>query len=88
MGEIESVLNEHPDVKACAVIAREDQPNDKRLVAYIVSAEPSPVASGVLREFLRQKLPDYMLPSAFIGLDKLPLTPNGKLDRKALAGAR
>ncbi|MFH0341941.1 MAG: amino acid adenylation domain-containing protein, partial [Chromatiales bacterium] len=84
LGEIESVLNEHPDVKVCAVIAREDQPNDKRLVAYIVSAEPPPVASGVLRESLRQKLPDYMLPSAFIGLDKLPLTPNGKLDRKAL----
>ena len=84
LGEIESVLNEHPAVKACVVIAREDQPNDKRLVAYTVSAETPPVASGVLREFLRQKLPDYMLPSAFIGLDKLPLTPNGKLDRKAL----
>ena len=84
LGEIESVLNEHPTVKACVVIAREDQPNDKRLVAYTVSAETPRVASGVLREFLRQKLPDYMLPSAFIGLDKLPLTPSGKLDRKAL----
>jgi amino acid adenylation domain-containing protein len=82
LGEIEAVLNEHPEVKACAVLASEDQAQDKRLVAYIVP--DSSTAPQDLRGFLRQKLPDYMLPSAFIALDKLPLTANGKLDRKAL----
>ncbi|MGH8718630.1 MAG: non-ribosomal peptide synthetase, partial [Burkholderiales bacterium] len=84
LGEIESVLNRHPKVKACAVLARDDTPGDKRLVAYIVLDENAPAASGDLRDFLRRKLPDYMLPSAFVFLDTLPFTANGKVDRRAL----
>ena len=84
LGEIETALNEHPDIKACAVLARDDTPGDRRLVAYIVPDENALAASADLRDFLRRKLPDYMLPSAFIVLAQLPLTPSGKLDRRAL----
>ena len=84
LGEIEAVLAKHPDVKACAVLARDDTPGDKRLVAYIVADENAPAASADLRAFLRRKLPDYMLPSAFIVLEQLPVTPSGKLDYRAL----
>jgi amino acid adenylation domain-containing protein/non-ribosomal peptide synthase protein (TIGR01720 family) len=84
LGEIESVLGRHPTVRETVVIAREDVPGDKRLVAYVVAShEPTPTFSE-LRSFLKEKLPDYMIPSAFVYLDSLPLTPNGKLDRRAL----
>jgi amino acid adenylation domain-containing protein len=83
LGEIEEVLNQHPDVPTSVVIAREDTPGDKRLVAYLTS-RTGPLRAADLREFLRTKLPDYMVPSAFVTLDALPLTPNGKVDRKAL----
>jgi acyl carrier protein len=82
-GEIEAKLAEHPQVKEAVVIAREDNPGDKRLVAYIVSGDTVTTTSE-LRSFLKQKLPDYMVPSAFVTLESLPLTPNGKIDRRAL----
>ncbi|MBW4546343.1 MAG: amino acid adenylation domain-containing protein [Symplocastrum torsivum CPER-KK1] len=84
LGELESTLLQHPSVRETAVIAREDIPSDKRLVAYIVpNPEQTPTIDG-LRRFLKQKLPDYMVPSAFVLLNTLPLTPNGKVDRRAL----
>ena len=84
LGEIEAVLSQHPAVLQTVVIAREDVPGDQRLVAYLVpNQEPAPRISD-LRRFLKQKLPDYMVPSAFVILKALPLTPNGKVDRRAL----
>ena len=108
LGEIEAALSQHPDVSQTVVIAREDVPGDKRLVAYVVShlTPQTPDRSKCLREsdgkaiaklhtenisvgndlrnFLKQKLPDYMVPSSFVFLNTLPLTPNGKVDRRAL----
>jgi amino acid adenylation domain-containing protein len=84
LGEIESVLNQHPDVENSVVTVREDKPNDQRLVAYIVNKSQSEIDHLKLRSFLQDKLPSYMLPTAFVILNKLPLTPNGKVDRKAL----
>jgi amino acid adenylation domain-containing protein len=82
-GEISSVLREHPAVREALVVAREDVPGDKRLVAYLVpSSGPLTVESP--RAFLQQRLPAHMVPSAFVILEALPLTPNGKVDRKAL----
>jgi acyl carrier protein len=84
LGEIETTLADHPAVKEAAVIAREDTAGDKRLTAYVVfEGEPGP-ASAELRAFLKERLPDYMVPSAFVFLEMLPLTANGKVDRKAL----
>jgi hypothetical protein len=83
LGEIESVLRQHPGVRENVVLAREDSPGDKRLVAYIVASDRQPEINE-LRDFLKRKLPDYMVPSAFVLLDCLPLTPNGKVDRRAL----
>ena len=83
LGEIEAVLSQHPQVQKTVVIAREYQPGNKRLVAYFVSNSEQ-LISDELRSFLKTKLPDYMVPSAFVQLDKLPLTPNGKVDRCAL----
>ena len=86
LGEIEAVLSQHPAVQQTVVIAWEDTPADKRLVAYLVKTMPSEqeLAIADLRSFLKEKLPDYMVPSAFVILDALPLTPNGKVDRRAL----
>jgi thioesterase domain-containing protein/acyl carrier protein len=83
IGEIESVLCQHPGIAEVTVIAREDKPGDRRLVAYFVPGTGEPNA-GQLRDFLKATLPDYMIPAAFVPLESLPLTPNGKVDRKAL----
>jgi amino acid adenylation domain-containing protein len=83
LGEIETVLNTHPQIQQTVVIAIEDIPGNKRLVAYVVKSDDS-ITTYHLREFLQQKLPEYMVPSTFVTLDTIPLTPNGKIDKKAL----
>jgi amino acid adenylation domain-containing protein/FkbM family methyltransferase len=84
LGEIEVSLSRHPAVSSNVVIAREDSPGDKRLAAYVVLQPEQTATAFELRSFLKAKLPEYMVPSAFVILDKLPLTPNGKVDRNAL----
>ncbi|HEY9813596.1 MAG TPA: amino acid adenylation domain-containing protein, partial [Candidatus Sericytochromatia bacterium] len=83
LGEIEAVLSQHPEVHQAVVVAREYQPGDQRLVAYVVP-NVKMLHTTSLQQVLKDKLPDYMLPSAFVILEALPLTPNGKIDRKAL----
>ncbi|RON54428.1 non-ribosomal peptide synthetase [Pseudomonas frederiksbergensis] len=85
LGEIEAKLAQHQDIKETVILAREDVPGEKRLVAYYTPshADITP-ATGALRSHLQALLPEYMVPAAYVRLDALPLTPNGKLDRKAL----
>src|SRR5579883_3021613 len=84
LGEIEAVVSQHPNVLQAVVIDREDITGDQRLVAYLVpNQEPTPTIND-LRYFLKQQLPEYMIPSAFVMLETLPLTSNGKIDRRAL----
>jgi len=84
LNEINALLNEHPMVQASLVMAREDVPGDKRLVAYIVPVAGAQRDEQSLREQIRRRLPDYMEPAAFVWMESLPLTPNGKVDRVAL----
>ncbi len=78
------MLLQHPQVQEGIVVVREDKPGEKRLVAYVVLSQPLTAAAMVLRDFLQQQLPHYLIPSIFMVLEALPLTPNGKVDRRAL----
>ena len=83
LGEIEGCLQRQPGIREAVVLARENEPGEKRLVAYVVS-ESGPLDVGRLREQLSRSLPQYMLPVAYVQLEGMPLTANGKLDRRAL----
>jgi amino acid adenylation domain-containing protein len=82
--EVESILARHPAVRELVVTVREDVPGDKRLVAYIVAHDEQVCSASELRDYLKDRLPDYMTPSSFVFLEALPLTANGKIDRRAL----
>lgn len=82
LGEIESALRQHPEIKDAVVVARSDMTGDQSLAVYLVSNTGHDPAG--IREFLAQRLPAYMVPAAFVRMEKLPLTPNGKIDRRAL----
>jgi amino acid adenylation domain-containing protein len=84
LGEIETILRQLPGVRDAIVVAREDVPGDKRLVAYTITSDSEPVAMNTMRDRLIEKLPDYMVPSAFVAVETFPLTASGKIDRKAL----
>ena len=84
LGEIESVLGQHPDVQSSVDMLREDRPGDKRLVAFVVARPQSSFDAEELRKYLKQKLPEYMIPSILVRLDELPVTQNGKIDRSLL----
>jgi amino acid adenylation domain-containing protein len=84
LGEVETVIGQHPAVREAVVLAREDRPGNKRLVAYIVANSPQPPLVSELRGSIRQKLPEYMVPLDYVFLKQLPLSPNGKVDRRAL----
>ncbi|MBG1264988.1 non-ribosomal peptide synthetase [Nostoc sp. WHI] len=83
LGEVEAVLNQHSDIKQVVVIVREDEPGNKYLVAYLI-AKDNPLTPSSLRNFLKTKLPDYMIPAAFVFLEAFILTPNGKINRRVL----
>ncbi|AFY93865.1 type I polyketide synthase [Chamaesiphon minutus] len=87
LGEIEATIAKNLAVQEAVVIIREDEPGDPRLVAYLILTTPASITISELRDSLRQQLPNYMVPSAFVCLEAMPLTPNGKLDREALPAA-
>ncbi|MCP3169610.1 non-ribosomal peptide synthetase [Myxococcus qinghaiensis] len=87
-GEVESALAAHPEVREVTVLARDDGPGGRWLVAYFVPTEDAALTPQALRAHAQSRLPEYMVPSAFVSLPALPLTPNGKLDRKALPSPR
>ncbi|HLO48961.1 MAG TPA: amino acid adenylation domain-containing protein [Kamptonema sp.] len=84
LGEIEAVLAQHPSVRQVIVLARENEINNQQLVAYIISDPEQAIAVSELHRLLQAKLPNYMIPSAFVMLETLPLLPNGKVDRRSL----
>jgi amino acid adenylation domain-containing protein len=84
LGEVEAVAGQHPAVREVVVMAREDTPGNPRLVAYVIPNDREAKLAGQLQTFLREQLPEYMVPSVFVQLDKFPLTVNGKVDRRAL----
>ncbi|PMB15529.1 non-ribosomal peptide synthetase [Fischerella thermalis] len=84
LGEIETFINQHPAVRETVVVAREDVLNGQCLVGYLVTHQETTLSVHELRNFLKEKLPEYMIPSTFVVLDALPLLPNGKVDCRAL----
>ena len=82
--EVQAILAAHPSVREGVVVTREDIPGEQRLVAYVIPAPGAVASSGELRSWVKTRLPDYMVPSAFVTMKAFPLTPNGKLDRRAL----
>ena len=84
LAEIEMVIQRHENVKEAVVMVREDRPNDKRIIAYIVAKEKEMINLAEIRSYVSESLANYMVPSAFVLLEELPLTPNGKVDRKKL----
>ena len=84
LGEIECLLGQHPSVRETVVLAHEESSGNKQLVAYVVADQQAAPTTGELRDFLKKKLPHYMVPAVFLMLDALPMTPSGKLDRRAL----
>ncbi|NQE37105.1 non-ribosomal peptide synthetase [Microcoleus asticus] len=84
LGEIETALAQHQNIAEAVVIVREDIPGDKRLVAYVVASKELAPSANELRHFLQEKLPEYMIPNAFLFLETLPLTPSGKVNRRIL----
>ena len=87
LGEIEAAIKQHEAVRDAVVVVRQDEEGEKRLVAYVVLRSPNAGSSDTIREFLRVKLPDYMIPSSFVMLENLPLTANGKINYQALRTA-
>ena len=86
LGEIETALAEHRALREVVVVTQKSESGDQRLAAYLIAGESSsPPSSAELRAFLRQRLPDYMIPAFFLFLESWPLTPNGKIDRNALS---
>jgi amino acid adenylation domain-containing protein len=84
LGEIESILVQHPKASEAVVVIREDRPGEKRVISYLVTSDGAPPDSSELRSFLASRLPDYMIPAAFVHLAVMPLTDNGKINRRAL----
>ena len=84
LGELEATLAGHPRVQSCAVLAREDSPGNRQLVGYVVPRKGESLVPDEMRRFLKERLPEYMVPAHFVFLESLPLTQNGKVDRKAL----
>jgi amino acid adenylation domain-containing protein len=84
LNEVEAILAAEPSLRSCAVVAREDEPGKRRLVAYLVSRDETRRSTAEIRAFMKERAPDYMVPAQFVYVDSLPLTPNGKIDRISL----
>ena len=84
LAEIETVLQRHENIQQAVVMVKEDRPNDKRIIAYIVAEEKEMIHLSEIRSYVSESLANYMVPSAFVVLEELPLTPNGKVDKKEI----
>ena len=84
LGEIEAVIGQHPGIREAVVLVREDNPGDKRWIAYVVSLQTQTPTTSDLRSYFREKLPEHIVPSVFVFMDSLLLTANGRVDRRGL----